>query len=115
MFSSLIRAALIKEIDADKYRKNCSFGFGMEISGGVARYCFKLVKALSLSSIHLSCLLHFKAWKKGWHLLEHLEMNFLSAIIIPVSFLHFLDRGRSSNVSESFNFLWIRLYAPLIN
>lgn len=86
MSSSLTRATLIDLDEADKYRKSCSCGFGMEIIGGLARYYFKLVKALSHSSVHLSYLTLFRAWKNGWHLSKHLEMNQLSIAIIPVSF-----------------------------
>lgn len=65
MSSSLIKAALINLDEADRYMKSCSCDFGMEISEGLARYSFNSVKALSYSSVYLSYLPHFKAWKNG--------------------------------------------------
>lgn len=87
MSSPLIKVALIDLDEVDSYMKSCSYGFGIEISGGLSRYSFRSIKALSHSFVHLRCLSPFMAWKKGWHLIREFGMSRLSGPIIPVNLL----------------------------
>ena len=113
MSSYLISAALTNVDEADKYRYNCSCGCGIDMREGLPRYSLRLVKALSHSSVHLNCLAPFKAWKKGWHLSEHLEMKRLNAATIPVSFcISFIVVGARISRRAAI-FFWI--HSPVVD
>lgn len=72
------------------------------MSGGLTRYSFRFVKALSYSSIHLSCLPLSRPRRKGDTCLFGYEP--VEGSNHSCHFLHLLDYDCSSDISESFNF-----------
>ena len=92
--SSLNRAALTKTFETAKYTKSVSPASGLVRTGGSARYCLIVVRALSHSSFHLVWLAPLRVTKNGFRRSINREMNRPRAANRPVScYTPFLETG----------------------
>ena len=73
--SSLNRAALIETSKTAKYTKSVSLASGLARTGGSARYCLIVVRALSHSSFHLAWLAPLRVTKNDFRRSVNREMN----------------------------------------
>ena len=83
--SSLNRAALTETSKTAKYMKSVSPASGLARTGGSARYCLIVVRALSHSSFHPAWLAPLRVTKNNFRRSINREMNRSKAANHPVN------------------------------